>query len=39
MMMDEIYCPECGSLNVTVYEDGSCVCDDCEFEFYIDDVE
>lgn len=32
----DVYCPECGSPNVTVYDDGSCVCDDCQFEFHID---
>lgn len=34
--MNDIYCPECGSPNVTVYDDGSCVCEDCQFEFHID---
>lgn len=32
----DIYCPECGSPNVTVYRDGSCRCQDCEFPFHID---
>jgi len=36
--MDEIYCPECGSPNVTVYRDGSCECEDCEFKFHVDDL-
>lgn len=37
MNYEDINCPECGSPNVTVYEDGGCVCEDCEFEFHIDD--
>jgi Zn finger protein HypA/HybF involved in hydrogenase expression len=32
----DVYCPECGSPNVTVYEDGSCECQDCQFPFHID---
>lgn len=24
-------CPECGSPNITIYEDGTAVCDDCGF--------
>lgn len=24
-------CPECGSPNVTIYEDGTVVCEDCGF--------
>ena len=32
----DVYCPECGSPNVTVYEDGSCECQDCQFQFHID---
>lgn len=31
----DMYCPECGSPNVTVYKDGSCECQDCQFQFYI----
>jgi transposase-like protein len=38
MKMDEIYCPECGSPNVIVYRDGSCECEDCEFQFHINDL-
>ena len=34
--VDDVYCPECGSPNVTVYRDGSCECQDCEFQFHID---
>ena len=34
--MIEVYCPECGSPHVIVYEDGTCQCEDCQFEFYID---
>lgn len=33
---DDVYCPECGSPNVTVYRDGSCECQDCEFQFHVD---
>ncbi len=36
--MDEVYCPECGSPNVTVYDDDSCVCEDCEFRFHLHDL-
>lgn len=32
----DVYCPECGSPNVTVYNDGSCFCQDCEFPFHVD---
>ncbi len=32
----DVYCPECGSPNVTIYRDGSCKCQDCEFPFHID---
>lgn len=32
----DVYCPECGSPNVTVYNDGSCTCQDCEFPFHVD---
>lgn len=34
--INDIYCPECGSPNVTVYRDGSCECQDCEFQFHVD---
>lgn len=34
--VDDVYCPECGSPNVTVYRDGSCECQDCEFQFHVD---
>ena len=34
--MNDVYCPECGSPNVTVYRDGSCECEDCQFQFHID---
>lgn len=34
--LDNVYCPECGSPNVTVYRDGSCECQDCEFQFHVD---
>jgi len=36
--MDEIFCPECGSPNVTVYHDGNCECEDCEFQFHVADL-
>ena len=32
----DVYCPECGSPNVTVYQNGDCVCQDCEFQFNVD---
>ncbi len=36
--MDGVYCPECGSPYVTVYDDESCVCEDCEFHFHLRDL-
>ena len=33
--MNDIYCPECGSPRVIVYRDGSCECEDCRFQFYV----
>ncbi len=32
---NDVYCPECGSPNVIVYNDGSCECEDCQFQFHI----
>ncbi len=32
----DVYCPECGSPNVTVFRDGTCRCQDCEFPFHVD---
>ena len=29
----EIVCPECGSSNIDVYDDGTCICQDCQYEF------
>ncbi len=33
--LEDVYCPECGSPNVTVHSDGSCECEDCQFRFYL----
>lgn len=33
--MDDVYCPECGSPNVIVYNDGTCECEDYQFQFDI----
>lgn len=36
--MNDIYCPECGSPNVTIYRDGSCECEDCNFKFNLSKI-
>lgn len=35
MKREEIFCEECGSPYITFYEDGTCVCEDCGFVFYL----
>lgn len=30
---DNVYCPECGCEDVTIYDDGYCECNGCGFEW------
>lgn len=36
MYTPDIICPECGSPNIDIYEDGTCICTDCGFVFTIE---
>jgi hypothetical protein len=32
----EVYCPECGCDEVTIYDDGYCQCNGCGYEWYVE---
>jgi ribosomal protein L37AE/L43A len=33
---EEVYCPECGCDEVTIYGDGYCQCNGCGYEWYVE---
>jgi hypothetical protein len=33
---EEVYCPECGCDEVTIYDDGYCQCNGCGYEWYVE---
>lgn len=36
MNNEELYCPECGCEEITVYDDGTCECEGCGYIWYED---
>lgn len=36
MNNEEVYCPECGCDEVTIYDDGYCQCNGCGYEWYVE---
>lgn len=37
MYYEYIYCPECECEEVEVYDDGSCECQGCGYQWYLED--
>lgn len=36
MYYENVYCPECGCEDVTMYDDGYCECNGCGYQWYED---
>lgn len=34
MFYDNVFCPECGCEDATMYDDGYCDCNGCGFQWY-----
>ncbi len=34
MYYENVFCPECGCEDVTIYDDGTCECNGCDFVWH-----